>query len=799
MASGKKHGHYNGSKASQIFFPQAFSEELHIKMCKKIAQLTKVIYALNLKIDEYEHNILTLKEAHQEEIDHISIETKEKVLKYESKIEEEQLLRQRLQNLEESLAKNNVAKEQTMSDFAMYKRQAEEKEIKSKFEHSERITSLTKEMLCMRSDFENKLQCLTQEAESLKNELRTCDEDNTIGEINKKHSTHIQILSNEVESLKSHNKKLAEEHSLKISKLQSSYNKERENLRKTLQQSVTEMIKQLQEKEQEQKRCAQDKEKAMEQELVKLKDEIETKNQEFKDMSVHVQEMKDSIKDLEVQLQHKNQEMMESQTKQTQAEDELCIAKDRLLQQEKEIHCQIEQMKTMSSAQTAAAVEIAELKRQLAHVQQKTPTKIWAGRREHSDAITSKQKESTAQKQEILKLHREEISRIKQQKEEEKKHLREQLVKSLEDLAKNHAGEIKAMKVERIKMQKEQQLHLEELKTKYEQKINHMVEERETLWGKQQPFPFQTEDHQANLLPPQQQMCVQGVSKGCAQDQETKSQKQIIKLNNKVDKCEMEISRLEKENSVLKDTMEHVSREMLALKQETLDLNEEQGRVNEELKLKQNLELESLNKNHHQEIQDIVSKFSSTQAHLQAKIISLEAELKEVEDKAHKLPRPEDLQLLNRMQDRLTDKDQAIRQLMETQKCDIVEEIPTTNLETNRSQSFSCNTNYGNLTPTLKKKKIGELPTRVISVPDLAAYEKSFSHHEISTKKATNPMRNSQSLDHSVKPGYPFKHPALLLDVIRPNRRTPGNASLKRETKDPESKRPEWLAKYFSF
>uniref|UniRef100_A0A803K7Q5 Family with sequence similarity 184 member B n=1 Tax=Xenopus tropicalis TaxID=8364 RepID=A0A803K7Q5_XENTR len=647
MSSGKNHQHsqYNGTKGQQMLFSQAYPHELHGKMCKKIAQLTKVIYALNLKVDEYEYNILSLKEAHQDEIDLISSETKEKFLQYESKIGEEQHLRQRIQSLEESLEKNNMIKEQTLADFAKYKRQMEEWESRTKAEHNERISVLSKEMLSMKTDFETKVKQLTDEADSLRKECKASERDKAMETLNEKLNAEVQTLSQEVQSLKSHNQNLAEEHELKVSKLHTSYSKERENLRKALQQSVTEMIKQLQQKEQEQKRCAQAKEAAMEQELKQQKDEIQIKAQELQDMTKHLQQIKESMQPL---------------------------------------------------------------------------------------------KEYAAQKQEIMRQHREEIGRIKRQKDEEKKHLKEQLVKSLEDLAKNHTAEIKAMKTERIRMQKEQQTQLEEVKKKYEQQINQLVEEREALRAKHQHVVFQdqsdlssslsfngeikgsikapteainteltrctcichskTEDHQANVLPVQQQK--PAPESPLEEEKEEKSQIQIKKLNSELDKCEKEMSRLEKENSILKDSVEQLSKEIMVSKQEMLDFQEKQSRTKEELKLKQNTELDKIMQNHRQEIQTMVSKFSTSQTFLQSKIISLEAELKEAEDKAHKLPRPEDLHLINRLQDRLTDKDQVIKQLMEIQKYDEMVET-----ETHRSQSFSCNPREaGSLTPTLKEE-----------------------------------------------------------------------------------------------
>ncbi len=45
--------------------------DLHHKMSKKIAQLTKVIYHLNSKNDDYESEIKAMSNAHENEIEHV--------------------------------------------------------------------------------------------------------------------------------------------------------------------------------------------------------------------------------------------------------------------------------------------------------------------------------------------------------------------------------------------------------------------------------------------------------------------------------------------------------------------------------------------------------------------------------------------------------------------------------------------------------------------------------------------------------------------------------------------------------
>ena len=48
--------------------------ELHHKMCKKVAQLTKVIFHLNTRNDEYENNLRAVVYAYEQEMDNMAKE-----------------------------------------------------------------------------------------------------------------------------------------------------------------------------------------------------------------------------------------------------------------------------------------------------------------------------------------------------------------------------------------------------------------------------------------------------------------------------------------------------------------------------------------------------------------------------------------------------------------------------------------------------------------------------------------------------------------------------------------------------
>lgn len=60
--------------------------DLHLKMSKKIAQLTKVIYALNTKNDESENLIANMKAQYEEEKEQLINDTNRKLEEYKHKL-----------------------------------------------------------------------------------------------------------------------------------------------------------------------------------------------------------------------------------------------------------------------------------------------------------------------------------------------------------------------------------------------------------------------------------------------------------------------------------------------------------------------------------------------------------------------------------------------------------------------------------------------------------------------------------------------------------------------------------------
>ncbi|XP_034776671.2 protein FAM184B-like isoform X3 [Acipenser ruthenus] len=385
-------GACNGTAADYPNIDQEFYDyQMHMKMCKKIAQLTKVIYALNTKCDEHESTLQALQDAHQEEIQRIMGEMQEKIQQYKSRVGEEMDLRQRLQAMEEALEQHEQRKEEALNDFETYRRQTEERELTTETEHAERIMSLSKEMLDMKKDFENKLQSFSklrkqleqdkekavaelerasQESLSLQDECRVLRRSSVDerGRLEEMCNSKTQALWEEVEVLRAEKLKLTEEFNQNICSLKAVHEEEQEVLKRSLQQSVTETLKQWQQRELEQRKALQ---AALQQKLKRMEGELEVKGQRLNDCKRHSVKLQESIQELETQLQEARCKMSEAVANMRKSEEELSVAKERLILQENEILNKSEALMIHCSSQNKASAEVEESRNQVLQFQKR--------------------------------------------------------------------------------------------------------------------------------------------------------------------------------------------------------------------------------------------------------------------------------------------------------------------------------------------------------------------------------------------------------------------------------------------
>ncbi|XP_056204355.1 protein FAM184B isoform X6 [Falco biarmicus] len=693
MASGinKIHqpGTCDGSKAARSSSAEECNWEMHVKMCKKIAQLTKVIYALNTKNDEHEASIQALREAHEEEIQHVLAETRETILQCKSKAEEEQLLRKHIQALEIAVEHHRRLKEKALAELTLCKKQVEGREPRA--EANQAQTVLSTDTVDTNADFENKLLHLNQESGGLLNECKASGRENLDKKVNldEKYSVEGQALINKMEDLKSENQRATEEYTLKTSKLQASYEREKETLKRAMHQSITE-TNNYQQREMEQRKSSEAEEGFLLQHVKKLEADLEEKSQKINERKKHSQKMKERIQVAQLKqiLDQQANDFKESLKKHNVQSNK---EKEKLLQ---DLQSTIKENQNVKLQLEASHQKVLKM-------------------------LEKSKNQELKEAEERLKKEFNETFKIQHQS-----HKLE--IQTLEEKAKKELhGELE-------QIQKQQNLLLGSLRVE--------LSEQQTLCSnlKKQIDELQMELRSVRTLKKQQ---------------EGSSQSQIRSLHDELEKCQSEISKLKKENLLLKDTMELLSAELELQKQEAAQLQDRE-------------------KPHRR--------------------------LKELEEKSRKREsRSQDTHLIGCLQDKLSGREEIIKQLAEGRKCQYSLLAST---QTYRTRSFSFNPNTGCLTPSVKQqKKTVQVPSRVVSVPNLASYAKSFLSCDLRSKGSAPQITKSTSLDRS--PGcLRVGSPSAQSSDSSAATRTHGNEPP--QTKDDQNQDPqhqEWFTKYFSF
>ncbi|XP_027399937.1 protein FAM184B isoform X2 [Bos indicus x Bos taurus] len=455
--------------------------EMHVKMCKKIAQLTKVIYALNTRQDETEAGMEALREAHQEELQQAVAETEARLLQAQGRVGEEEALRQRIQALESALELQKQLTQEALAQSASCRLETQERELRVEAEHAEQVLTLSKEMLELKADYEKRLRHLsgheaprwdrlTQEGPEPKAEPGCGPE--------------MREVLLEVERLRAENQQLSKDYARKAEELQATYERENEAVRQAMQQSVSEALWQWQEKETDLRKNFQAQEAALQAQVRKLEGDLEHRGRKISDLKKYAQKLKDRIQDLDVQLKEARQENSELKSTAKKLGEKLAIAKDKLMLQECHVTQKTGDMKTERVSENEVLRKENNLEACSLHPQQdQNFAKECPCTKGGTDTQTKK--EACIETEYMKQKYEEDLRKIKHQTEEEKKHLKDQLMKRLEDLVKKHTVEIKSVRssveAERKRLQKEVEAQLEEVKKKSENEIKQLEEEKAAL------------------------------------------------------------------------------------------------------------------------------------------------------------------------------------------------------------------------------------------------------------------------------------------------------------------------------
>nr|XP_020755353.1 protein FAM184A isoform X2 [Odocoileus virginianus texanus] len=499
-------------------------------MSKKIAQLTKVIYALNTKNDEHESAIQALKDAHEEEIQQILAETREKILQYKSRVTEELDLRRKIQVLEASLEDHIKMKQQALTEFEAYKHRVEDMQLCAEAQHVQRIVTMSREVEEIRRKFEERLRSFGQlqvqfekdkrlALEDLRTahrreiqELLKCQQDHSASvskgqeKAEELHRVEVEALNKTLEELRLERKQLIEDYEGKLHKAQSFYEHELDTLKRS-QLFTAESLQASKEKEADLRKEFQGQEAILRKTIGKLKTELQMVQDEAGSLRDKCQKLQialvtaeNNVQVLQKQLDDAKEGEMALLSRHKEVESELAAARERLQQQASDLvlkashigMLQATQMtqevtiKDLESEKSRANERLSQLEEERAFLQSKTQSLD----EEQKQRILDLEKKVNEAKKTQQEYYEMELKNLQSRLEGEVAQLNEAHSKTLEELAWKHHMAIEAvhsnairdkkkLQMELEEQHKKEKLNLEEDKDQLQQELENLKEELE--------------------------------------------------------------------------------------------------------------------------------------------------------------------------------------------------------------------------------------------------------------------------------------------------------------------------------
>ncbi|XP_040206255.1 protein FAM184A isoform X2 [Rana temporaria] len=515
----------SGVMAHQAGLNMEYTADLHLKMSKKIAQLTKVIYALNTRNDEHESGVQAIKEAHEEEIQQILAETREKILQYKNKVSEETELKRKIQALEESLEEHKKMKHQALTEFEVYKHRVEDMQLCAEAQHVQRVVTMSREVEEIRKRFEERIRSFMQLQVQFEKDKRAALEEirashriemqdllkvqhNQNATINKgqetleeMHRLQVEDLNKKLEDLRLERKKLVEDYEAKLSKAQAFYEHELEALKRS-QLFTAESLHVCKQKEAELKREFQNQEASLQKNLGILKTEFQVVQEEAASLREKCQKLQASLSSaesnvqvLQKQLETVKQEEMSLLSKHKEMESELAAARERLQQQATELVLKASHIGMLQATQMTQEATIQDLESEKSRIKEK----IVRLEEERILLQTKNQNLDERQRQQILALEKKineakqtqrecyekELINLRIKFEEETLQLKEAHAKMLEEMSWKHQAALEAAQSSTNKEKKKLQMDLhqqhEKEKQELEENKNQLKQQLETL------------------------------------------------------------------------------------------------------------------------------------------------------------------------------------------------------------------------------------------------------------------------------------------------------------------------------
>ena len=265
--------------------------------------------------------IQTLKEQHEEQIQQLLSETREKILVFKQKIDDETDYRDKIAKLEATINENERHKAEALHKFDSFKRQVDDRETKLKTEHSQKYLTLSQEVLSAKKHFEEQLSKFElwksqvdmekekaiedlkkvheKEVEEIRSFHRGQNNDwlNECAKIEDKYKGEVDRLTSQCENLTTEKQKFIEEYDAKLTKAQAFYEKELEVLRNSKDSSLTGLMQEMKDEQERLKKDFAAQQAEMKKRVESLVDQLSISEEEAEKYKQQLQNMQDSVKD----------------------------------------------------------------------------------------------------------------------------------------------------------------------------------------------------------------------------------------------------------------------------------------------------------------------------------------------------------------------------------------------------------------------------------------------------------------------------------------------------------------------
>uniref|UniRef100_A0A7S1G7I8 Protein FAM184A/B N-terminal domain-containing protein n=1 Tax=Bicosoecida sp. CB-2014 TaxID=1486930 RepID=A0A7S1G7I8_9STRA len=141
--------------------------DLHHKMSKKIAQLTKVIYHLNTRNDDHDAELKALASQHESEIDGILKDAAAKISKFQEALGKQRDTVKASMTVTKLQARHEAEKRAALDEFAQYKEASAREVAKLQKQHADKVKGMSKELKRAKEAFADRVARFEEEAASL--------------------------------------------------------------------------------------------------------------------------------------------------------------------------------------------------------------------------------------------------------------------------------------------------------------------------------------------------------------------------------------------------------------------------------------------------------------------------------------------------------------------------------------------------------------------------------------------------------------------------------------------------------